>query len=114
MTHFPQNIIILVYLLYKRIWYFGRIFCLLIRESYYGQIFCYGNPILIFPSSVQYSKSTNGHVIASIHNLSLSNPTMCFANVMTGGNSVVMQCGYYKHEVLARFRCYAAKHIPFS
>ena len=25
MTHFPQNIIVLVYLLYKRIWYFGRI-----------------------------------------------------------------------------------------
>ena len=25
MTHFPQKIIVLVYLLYKCIWYFGRI-----------------------------------------------------------------------------------------
>ena len=38
----------------------------------------------------------------------------CFANRMIRGSSVIMLCGYYKHEVIARFRCYVAKHIPLS
>ena len=47
--------------------------------------------------------SSNGHLIAS---------TTCFDNVVTHGCSLVIKCGYYKHEVIARFRRYVAKHIP--
>ena len=89
--------------------------CLLIGEGCYCQRLWDEGPMLIFPVVFNTAVSTNSHVIASTQICFLATLLcMSFTNGIMCCSSVVIQCGYYKHEVIARFRCYVAKRTPLS